>query len=110
MLHNNSVIDIGEIDTVGGDTNSYCPNQLQDRGLVCHTKNNDCCKDERGEWSFPGSNMIDEFCTIHDKNGISLLRQHINTNNLMPSYELLCCIIPDICGTNQTLCINAGKQ
>lgn len=109
-LQNNSVLDISTIDTLEEYTECDMEYSIQDNSLICNTDNHDCCGNKIGEWSFPGSNITDEFCVTHDIGRVSLTRLYNYDMDLMPPYyNLLCCTIPDIHSISQTLCVNSGE-
>lgn len=111
-LLNNSVLDISTIAILEERMECGIKDSVRENSLFCNTDNHDCCGNKTGEWSFPGSNITDEFCVIHDNiiGRVSLARLYNYDMDLMPPYyNLLCCTIPDIHSVSRTLCVNSGE-
>ena len=79
------------------------------QALVCHTDNIGCCKmNSEGNWYLSDGSIVTsdskEFGITRNGGQIRLYR----TTETISLATTLCCIVPDINDTNQTVCVDSG--
>jgi hypothetical protein len=106
---NSSIIQITEIGITDPSSTA------QNGGLQCITDRRSCCRtNQTGEWQFPNGTIIPRYGSNsfyrnrgYDDGTVNLNR--VSTDVLQPT-GLFCCTVPDTNNTNQTLCVNIGKN
>ena len=113
-IQNNSNVTFMDIPIDGVSEYQYDFDDGTGKGdpLVCHSDSRDYELCAQGDWYLPdGSSVIldnDAFTVINQTLKCAVDLYRTESGNLESYLETLCCIIPDINGINQTVCINTG--
>ena len=88
-----------------------------DNGLQCITDRKPCCGNptNAGEWFFPNGTLVPptyenggRLYTSRGHNDGRVILNHFNSTATYPTGQF-CCVVPDVMGINQTLCVNICK-